>query len=211
MKTTKQIATIVLIILAGTIAYGLFRTGGSTTTSQRTARVEQSHAARGPAIDQSSLYTARKLAQMSTSPDELPLAQQALRLGDREMDLAFAAGVSEAQEHPATLTAEARESQTRLQDAENSLDRDNARVAQLTAAVAKASGAKADSLDEQLQQAKVQVEVDQDEVDNAKQELVLAGGDTQGRIEALMKEQEAASRIADSTSLNTAPPPEVYG
>jgi len=33
---------------------------------------------------------------MSTSPDELQLAQEALRLGDREMDLAFAAAVSEA-------------------------------------------------------------------------------------------------------------------
>ena len=55
MKTTKQIATIILIILAGAIAYGLFRTGGSVTTSQITARVDLSHAAHGPAIDQSSL------------------------------------------------------------------------------------------------------------------------------------------------------------
>ena len=79
-----------------------------------------------------------------------------------------------------------------------SLDRDNARVAQLTSALAKATGAKADSLDNQLQQAKVQVELDQDEVDNAKQELILAGGDAQGRIEELMKEHDAASRIADT-------------
>jgi len=40
-------------------------------------------------------------------------------------------------------------------------------------------------------QTKVQVELDQDEVDNAKQELILAGGDTQGRIEQLVKEHEA--------------------
>jgi small-conductance mechanosensitive channel len=209
MKTTKEIATITLIILLGVIAYELFRTGRSMTTSQLAG--ESANAAHGSAIDQTPLYTAQRFAQMYTSADELRLAQEALRLGDREMDLAFAAGVSEAQEHPATLTAEARESQTRLQDAENSLDRDSARVAQLTAAVAKAAGAKADSLDDQLQQAKVQAELDQDEVDNAKQELVLAGGDTQGRIEELMKEHEAASRSADSTSLNTAPPPEVYG
>src|SRR6202140_2213736 len=159
MKTTKQIATIILVILLGVTAYGLFRTGGSMTTSQVTARVDQSHAAHGPAIDQSSLYAARTLAQMPTSAEELPLAQEALRLGDREMDLAFAAGGADAREHPAVLSAEAKQIQARLQNAEKALDRDKARVEQLTAALAKTTGAKKDSLDDQLQQAKVQVEL----------------------------------------------------
>jgi small-conductance mechanosensitive channel len=209
MNTTKQIATITLIILLGLIAYGLFRTSKSATVLPTPGKL--SPAGSGSVVDQGSLYTARHFVQMPTSADELPFAQEALRLGDREMDLAFAAGVREAQEHPATLSVEAKESQTRLQDAENALDRDNARVAQFTAASAKATGAKADSLDDQLQQAKVQAELDQDEVDNAKQELVLAGGDAQGRIEELMKEHDAASKIADSTTVNTTTLPDVYG
>ena len=211
MQTTKQIATITLILLLGVIAYGLFRTGASETSLQIAPRGKPSQAAHGAAIDQASLYTARRFVQMPTSADEMPLAQEALRLGDREMDLAFAAGVREAQEHPATMSVEAKESQSRLQDAENALDRDNARIGQLTAASAKATGAKADSLDDQLQQAKVQAELDQDEVDNAKQELVLAGGDAQGRIEKLMNDHDAASKIADSTTVNTATLPDVHG
>jgi small-conductance mechanosensitive channel len=206
MKTTKQIATIILIILLGVIAYGLFRTGKS-----KPARIEQSQAAHGPAIDQSSLDAARKLVQMPTSADELPLAQEALRIGDREMDLAFAAAVSDVREHPAVLSAEAKQIQARLQNAENSLDRDKARVDQLTAALGKATGAKKDSLDNQLQQAKVQVELDQDEVDNAKQELNDAGGEAQSRIEELVKEHEAASKVADTTSVNTSTPPDSHG
>jgi small-conductance mechanosensitive channel len=181
------------------------------TTSQTIPGGEQSEAAHGSAIDQTPLYTARRLAQMSTSADELPLAQEALRLGDREMDLAFAAAVSEAQLHPAVLTAEAKRIQARLQNAEKALDGDRERVAQLTAALAKATGAKEDSLDGQLEQAKVQIELDQDEVDNAKQELTRAGGDTQGQIEQLMKEHEAASHIADTTTVNTATPPDLHG
>jgi len=211
MKTTKQIATVILIILLGAIAYGLFRTGGSMTTSQITAKVDISHAAHGPAIDQSSLYAARTLAQMPTSADELPLAQEALRLGDREMDLAFAAAVSDAREHPAVLSAEAKQIQVRLQNAEKTLDRDKARVEQFTAASAKATGAKKDSLDDQLQQAKVQVELDQDEADNAKQELEDAGGEAQDRIEELIKEHEAASSVADTTKVNTSTPPDLHG
>ena len=211
MKTTKQIATIILIILAGIIAYGLFRTGGAITTSQITGRLDQSQAAHGPAIDQSSLDAARRLAQMPTSADELPLAQDAIRLGDREMDLAFAATVSDARDHPPVLSAEAKQIQARLQNAEKALDRDKARVEQLTAALAKTTGAKKDSLDDQLQQAKVQVELDQDEVDNAKQELNDVGGEAQGRIEELIKAHEAASNAADTTTVNTSTPPDSHG
>ncbi len=211
MKTTKQIATITLIILLAVIAYGLFRTSISMTETQIISGGEPSQAAHGSAIDQTPLFTAQLLAQMPTSPAEVALAQEAVRLGDREMDLAFAAGVGEAQVHPAPVSAEAKLSQARLQSAESLLDEDKARVTRLTAAVGKSTSTKEDSLEGQLEQAKVQVELDQDEADNAKQELILAGGDTQGRIEQLIKEHEAASRVADSSTINTAIPPDPHG
>src|SRR5579864_9149696 len=211
MKTTKQAATITLIILLGLIAYGLFRTGRPTTASQMAPGGESPQAAHGAVIDQSSLYDARRLAQMPTTADELPMAQEALRLGDREMDLAFAAGVRETEENPPALSAEAKQSEARLQKAEKALEADNARVEQLTSALSKATGVKANSLDDQLEEAKVQVQLDQDEVDNAKQELTIAGGDTQGRIEQLMKEHDDASRVADTTTVNTTTPPDRSG
>src|SRR5882724_3789931 len=116
MNRTKQIATITLIILLGLIAYGLFRTSKSATALQTTPGSKPSLAGPGSVVDEGSLYTARHFVQMPTSVDELPLAQEALRLGDREMDLAYAAGVREAQEHPVTLSVEAKQSQARLQD-----------------------------------------------------------------------------------------------
>src|SRR5438309_10451793 len=128
MKTTKKVATITLIILLGVIAYGLFQTGRPMTTSQGS---ELSQAVNGTAVDQTSLDTARRLVQMPTSAYELPLAQEALRLGDRDIDLAFAAAVSEAQMHPAALSAEAKQLQAWLQNTEQSLDGDKAWVARL--------------------------------------------------------------------------------
>ena len=187
MKTTKQVATITLIILLGLIAYGLFRTGRSMTASQVTPAGESAKAGHGSAIDQSPLNNARRLAQMPTTADELPLTQEALRLGDREMDLAFAAGVREAQEYPPVLSAEAKQSEARLQKAEKSLEADNARVEQLTSALSKATGVKANSLSDQLEEAKVQVQLDQDEVDNAKQELTIAGGNTQRSDDRMLR------------------------
>src|SRR5690242_7602385 len=129
-------------ILLAVIAYGLFRTGRSTTASQITPGDASAQAAQGSVIDQTPLDTARRLLQTPTSADELPWAQEALRLGDREMDLAFAAAVSEARMHPVVLSAEAKQIQARLLNAEKSLDGDNARVAQFTAPLAKATGAK---------------------------------------------------------------------
>jgi hypothetical protein len=48
-------------------------------------------------------------------------------------------------------------------------------------------------------------------VDNAKQELAIAGGDAQGRIEQLMKEHDDASRVADTTTVNNSTPPDRRG
>jgi len=98
-----------------------------------------------------------------------------------------------------------------LQKAEKSLEADNVRVEQLSSALPKATGTKANSLQDQLEEAKVQVQLDQDELDNAKQELAIAGGDTQGRIEQLMKEHDDASRVADTTTVNTTTPPDRSG
>jgi small-conductance mechanosensitive channel len=148
---------------------------------------------------------------MATTPEEKPFAEQALALGDHEMDLAFAAAVLDAQQHPPVLSAEAKAIQARLQKAEDVLDASKKHVDALTAADAKASGSKKDALDDQLDLAKAQLELDQDEVDEAKQDLSHAGGDPQGRIQAMVEEHEAASHSSDSTHINVSEPAEARG
>jgi len=148
---------------------------------------------------------------MSTSAEEKPFAEQALALGDHEMDLAFAAAVLDAREHPAVLSPEANAIQARLQAREDALDSSKKRVDALTAAEEKASGSKKDALGEQLDLAKAQLELDQDEVDEAKQDLIRAGGDPQGRIQTMVEEHEAASHSSDTTHVSVSEPPEARG
>jgi len=148
---------------------------------------------------------------MSTSAEEKPFAEQALALGDHEMDLAFAAAVLDAREHPAVLSPEANVIQARLQAREDALDSSKKRVDALTAAEEKASGSKKDALGEQLDLAKAQLELDQDEVDEAKQDLIRAGGDPQGRIQTMVEEHEAASHSSDTTHVSISEPPEARG
>jgi small-conductance mechanosensitive channel len=198
MKTTQKIAAAVLVLLLGGTVYELLRTEPPASTLTTNGKGNHTAMAQAPLVDKSPLETAQRLGQMPTSPEELPFAQDALRLGDKEMDLAFAAAVRDATEHPPVLSAEAKEVQARMQKAERALEADKVQTEQLTVEEGKASGEKKDALDDQLDVAKAQLELDQDEVDDAKQDLIRAGGDPQGRIQTLVEEHEAASHVADS-------------
>ena len=198
MKTTQKIAAIVLVALLGAVAYGLFRTGQPASAPATSTQPAPGTAAQAPLVDQTPLLTAQRLVQMPTSAEEKPFAEEALRLGDHEMDLAFAAAVRDAEANPPVLSAQAKEIEKRLQEAEKALEADKARVAQVTAAYEKAGGDRKDSLEDQLDVAKAQQELDQDEVDDAKQDLIRSGGDPKGRIQAMVEEHEAASHAADS-------------
>jgi small-conductance mechanosensitive channel len=201
MRTQRKIFSIVLVALLAATIYGLIRTGSQSTTPSGNAAPDQA-----TVVDQTPLLTAQALAKMPTTSAELPFAQEALRLGDQEMDLAFAAAVLDATEHPPVLSAKAKQIQARLQKAEDALAAQQAQIAQLTAAEDKATGAKKDALDDQLNLAKAQQELLQDEVDDAKQDLISAGGDPQGRVQAMVEQHEAASQSSDSTKINVSEP-----
>ena len=215
MKSIRIIAGAVIATLLVAAGYGIFRTRPPvspalgrplSSTSQKTTNSQDQ-----PLVDQSALTTAQRLAQTPNSPAEKPFATEGLRLADQEMDLAFASAVREAAEHPPKLTPEEKQIQLRQQKAESALDADKAQVAQLTAAEANASGSRKDALDDQLDLAKAQMELDQDEIDDAKQDLIRAGGDPQGRIQTMVEEHQAASQSSDSTKITVSEPAETRG
>ncbi len=215
MKSKRIISGAVIALLLVAAGYGIFRTrppaspapGGPQSAAPRVTASSPDQ----PLVDQSALTTAQRLAQTPNTAAEKPFATEALRLADQEMDLAFATAVREAAEHPPKLTAEAKQIQARQQKAENALAADKAQVAQLTAAEANASGSRKDALDDQLDLAKAQMELDQDEIDDAKQDMIRAGGDPQGRIQAMVEEHEAASQSSDSTKITVSEPAETRG
>ncbi len=198
MKLVNKILSIVLVVLLLATVYGLIRTGGESSIPAGNGAGVQEKAV---SVDQTPLITAEAFASMPTHAAELPFAHGALQLGDQEMDLAFALAVLDATQHPPALTAKAKEIQARLQKAEDALAAEQAQVAQLTAAEAKAAGAQKDTLDDRLKLAQAQLELDQDEVDDAKEELIRAGGGLQDRIQAMTKEHDAASQASDATKV----------
>src|ERR1700687_3394175 len=207
MKSKQRSAAIILLLLLGATVYALVR----TRTAPPSLVAPVPNPTEPELVDQTPLQTAQQFAKMATSAEEKPFAEEALSLGDHEMDLAFAAAVQDAQEHPPVLSARAKEIQAHLQKAQDALDSDKKRVDALTAADAKASGAKKDALDDQLDLAKDQLGLDQDEVDEAKQDLTHAGGDPQGRIQTMLEQHEAASHASDSTHVTVSEPAQARG
>src|SRR6266852_1566571 len=211
MKSKQRSAAIILLLLLGVTLYVLVRTRTAAPTLVSPSTNQDSNAGQTELVDQRPLQTAQQFAKMATSAEEKPFAKQALALGDHEMDLAFAEAVQDAQEHPPVLSAQAKAIQAHLQRLEDSVDADKKRVDALTAAGAKASGAKKDALDDQLDLAKAQLELDQDEVDEAKQDLSHAGGDPQGRIQTMVEQHESASHSSDTTHVTVSEPAETRG
>jgi len=199
MRPRQKIGAITLVLLLGAAVYGLNRTARAPSAPRTTSSVPGAEQA--SAVDQTPILTALKLAQMPTTAEELPFAQEALRIADQEMDLAYAAAERELEEHPARLTTDAKKIQARLKEAEDALDTDNAEVARLTAEEAKATGAKKDALDDQLVLATAHQEEHQDEVDDAKEDLARAGGDPKARIEAMIQEHKVSSQAVDSLKI----------
>lgn len=210
MKTTQKIAGFLLAGLLVLTAYGLYHTAKPAFNAPEKPLVPT--AGNAPLVDESTLRTAQKLVQLADKPEEQQLATEAIRLADHELDLAFAAAQREAKAHPAALNEEAKEIQIRLEKAQSNQKQEQAEVAQLTAEAANATGSKKQALEDRLEAVKAELELTDDEVDDASQDLVRAGGDTKWRLEQLAEEHKATSASVDNAApLKIVEAPERFG
>src|SRR5438094_1628918 len=205
MKNTQKITAIALVLLLGATVYGIIRTTEAPKAPSLQGPGKHGAATEASFVDQSPLKTAQDLARLPITSEEQPLAQDALRVADYEVDLAFAQALHDVKEHPPALSEEAKQIQAQLQKAEKNLEADKARVEQLTAAEAKATGDKKDELGDQLELMEAQVELDEDEVDDAKRDLIRAGGDPQDRIQEMVQEHKAAAHNMPAIAGQSAP------
>ena len=210
MKFRQNGAIILVVVALLAVAWGVYRTNSQgAPASARSARRAPSD--RTIVVDQSSLLTAEQLVRMPTTADERPFAEDALRIADNEMDLAFAQAVRRTLNRPRATTPEAKEADARLQQSLRALSADQEQLTALTAALAKANPAAAQSLNDRLNLVKAQAALDQDEVDDARQDLRRAGGDPQGRMQDVIEEHDAASKSSDSVRVVVTNPADTRG
>lgn len=198
----------VFATLAGAALAGVLLTTDWTERSSTSGTPATTSAGETPQsiVDLEPLRTAQALAPLAVTPAEQALAQQGRKLADHEVDLAYAAALRAATEHSPHADPRIRAMQERLQKAQTLVAADQQRIAELTALSAKASGAAKDALDERITLHNSALELDQDEVADAQEDLTRAGGDPKAQIQKMVDEHEASNHIQDSGVPAAAPP-----
>jgi small-conductance mechanosensitive channel len=200
MKPRQWMATFGLLGLVLAAAAGLIltRESGPPETS-----MTPGHGT--PLVDERPLQTARKLASLALDQDEQRFAQQAMKVADHEVDLAFAAGLRNATEHPVPLTPVAKQLYSHVSQAEATVKADEDRIDQLKKQLAAASPDRQDSIQQQIDLIHAQHEYDQDELDDAKEDLMRSGVDPLTRIQRQFNRHEDAEHAYDATHAQTPP------
>jgi len=190
MKPARWMPLIVLALAAAAAVTGLVltREPAAETAAAPAPGKPKRHE---PLVDERPLQTARRMEPLATSPEEKRFAHQALRLGNHEVDLAFTDALRRAVENPPELTPQAKELLAHKTREEAAVKADTERVAQLTRQAAAAPDREQEALATQLGVAKAQLELDQDELDQAAEDLERAGGDPQAPIRRLQEAHAA--------------------
>src|SRR5579872_6490753 len=187
MKPRQWITTLGLFALVVLAAIGLiFTRGWGRPTDQEVPRGRLPRL-----VDEQPLVTARSVASLASDRTEQRFAQQTVKLADNEVDLAFAEGMREAAEFSAPPSPEVKELMAREVAATAAIKTHQAQVDQLKKQADAASGARHDDLQQQLDVMRVQLELDQDELDDVKSRLLRSSTDPLSRIQRQFNRHEA--------------------
>ncbi len=184
MKRIHFSAIALAVLLAGCLlALYLTRESG-------TSRILSKQAGNGSTstlVDTRLVDAARRMAALADSAEEQDLVRQALQLGEKEADQAFATAMREATgavvgpPNPRVAIAAGR-----LKQAKDRVAADQERIAELTK-----QAQSSQSASDQLDIAQAQLALDQDEVDDAQQDFERVGGDRGALIQRELQQRQA--------------------
>jgi small-conductance mechanosensitive channel len=194
------------------LLFALVIFGGAAfiATEERHASAKGSPApsAQADLVDVTPLKTARGLAALAVTSEEQRFAQEAARVADHEVDLAFADALREAREMTSNQDPKYDELNARIRDAQMALGEDKVQIARLKAKIASAKPAELDSLQDQMALLEAQQAPDEGEFDAAQQDLIQAGGDREGAIQRQREAHEAnEDHLAQSPPAPSQGPP----
>jgi small-conductance mechanosensitive channel len=197
------IVLILLIVLAVTLA-GAFLTSGVMTylpfLQARKGNWTGAYVSRG-VVDQRPWQTAATLAALAQSAEERELAREAERLADHEVDQAFSQSLRQASLQKPNLTGKALALQQRVTELQETIKSDQARIASLSAGAGTKPVA-ADSNASDLEIAKAQLGLDQNELTDSLEDLARETGDQRVKLQQELAARQAAMKQYWDTASN---------
>jgi hypothetical protein len=185
MKRTKHLPAISLAALLAACLAALYLT--RDTGASRIVPKDKAKSAQASLVDSRLLDSARRIAAFASTSSEQDLAREALRVADHELDLAFATALREVTQTTASPSPEVVAITARIARVKARIEAEQASLAQLT----KAAAGK-DSAPDRLDLVKAQLELDQDKLDDAQQDLARSGGDRRSAIQRELDAHEAS-------------------
>lgn len=152
-------------------------------------------------VDQRPWQTASGLAPLAISAEEQAFALQAERLADHEVDQAFAMALRQAETATTALQGPARQLQQKVIALQQTVKDDQSAVDSLTAQLnvaQKHNAATADSISNDLDTAKSQLQLDTDELSDANDDFARARGDKRSAIQQELNAREESMKKYDS-------------
>jgi small-conductance mechanosensitive channel len=201
MNHVRKMGIFVALVVLGACLVGAFMTRGAMqhlSFLNGKGGGRGSRSAKGSLVDQRPWQTAQTLAALAGSTEEKNFAREAQRLADHEVDQAFAQALRQASAESRQLKGKALELQQRVTELQQIVKDDTARVAALTAKVA-AEGAAAASDQDDLDVAKAQLGLDNDELSDSQEDLARESGDQRGKIQQELSAREAAMKKYDAS------------
>lgn len=194
MTRARKLSLLIMLAILVATSIGVFLTRGVMEylpfLQARKGNWAGEYVARG-VVDQRPWQTAATLSALAQSAEEKEFAREAERLADHEVDQAFSQSLRQASLDKPKLTGRALELQQRANQLQETIKNDQARIASLTTG-AKPEDASSNAND--LEVAKAQLGLDQNELDDALEDLSRESGDQRSKIQQELAARQAAMK-----------------
>jgi hypothetical protein len=151
-------------------------------------------------VDQRPWQTAATLAALAQSAEEKKLAGDAERLADHEVDQAFSQSLRQASLAKPTLSGKALALQHRVNELQQTVANDEARVAGLTTGAGTKAAPGAVSNGNEVEIAKAQLSLDQAELADSIEDLARESGDQRVKLQQELTARQAAMKRYKETA-----------
>ncbi len=202
-RSRRIIVLVMLLVLAITLAGAFLTRGVMAYLPFLQARKGSWTGAYVPLgiVDQRPWQTAATLAALAQSAEEKKIAREAERLADHEVDQAFSQSLRQAALARPTLTGKVLALQQRVNDLQETIKNDQARIASLSSSPGTKSSPNAVSNASDLEIAKAQLGLDQAELADSMEDFARESGDQRVKLQQeLASRQAAMKRYQDSAS-----------
>jgi len=194
-KRALAIEVLCALVVLTAVAFYLTRSTDSLIPKSRPGTKASTSAL---TVDESPLLTAHSLLPLATTQEEAQIAIEARHQADHEVDLAYTMALRRAHLQPPKQTPETTAINAKIETLEGQLKSDDIEIDRRQKLLAKPDAKNADNIQDELDLLQAQKGLHSEELEDAHQALIAAGGDNESLIQKQFKDHETLQHTIES-------------